>query len=87
MVRTRYGDLYTGVAVHVDRRIDEHRRGVRGAKALRSKGPLELAYHVPIGDRGEALRVEARVKRLPKAHKEFIAAAALDRDDLYALLS
>ncbi|SEM64004.1 GIY-YIG nuclease family protein [Halomonas caseinilytica] len=57
------GALYTGITTDVERRLAEHRAG-RGAKALRGKGPLQLVYQQAVGDRGEALRLEAGVKRL-----------------------
>lgn len=85
LVRTRAGALYTGVAVDVARRLAEH-GGARGAKALRSRGPLALVYQVPIGERGLAQAVEARVKRLPRQRKEAIVACGPDRDALLAAL-
>lgn len=85
LVRTRAGALYTGVATDVARRLAEH-GGARGAKALRSRGPLALVYQVPIGDRALAQAAEARVKRLPRQRKESIVAALPDRDALLEAL-
>jgi putative endonuclease len=70
-VRRRDGALYTGIAIDVRRRIAEHagERG-RGAKSLRGRGPLRLVFQRVIGPRGLALRVEGRIKKLPKARKE-----------------
>ncbi|WP_242457930.1 GIY-YIG nuclease family protein [Halomonas sp. YLGW01] len=69
MLETAAGHLYTGITTDVSRRLEEHRGGVRGAKALRGKGPLTLMHHEAVGERGEALRLEARVKRLSAAGK------------------
>lgn len=75
MIRTRRGAIYTGIATDVARRLAEHAASTaRGAKALRGLGPFTLLCAEPVGDRGEAQRVEARVKRLPKADKEALAA-------------
>ncbi|MDL4864063.1 GIY-YIG nuclease family protein [Halomonas elongata] len=63
MIETASGALYTGITTDVERRLAEHRTG-RGAKALRGKGPLHLVYQQIVGDRGEALRLEAGVKRM-----------------------
>jgi putative endonuclease len=63
------GTFYTGIATDVARRLDEHRHSPRGAKYLRGKAPLKLVYQLEIGDRGLATRLEARVKRLPRAVK------------------
>lgn len=72
-VRTRYGSLYAGIATDVARRLTEHEQvNGRGAKYLRSKGPLELAYQAEIGDRTLALRVERCMKKLNKQQKESI---------------
>ena len=67
------GSLYTGITTDVARRLAEHRAG-KGAKYLRGRGPLELAYSRPIGDRAAASREEARIKRLSKAAKEALIA-------------
>lgn len=72
LVRCRDGALYAGIATDVDRRLDEHRTG-RGARSLRGRGPLELVLARPVGDRGRALRIEARFKTLAKAEKERLA--------------
>ena len=72
LVRTRLGTLYTGISTDVPRRLSEHEGHEKGAKYLRSKGPLELAYAVRIGDRALALRAEHVLKQLPKADKENI---------------
>jgi len=59
----------------VTRRLAEHRRGgARGARYLRGRGPLTLALKWPVGGRGLALRVEARIKKLPRTLKEDLVA-------------
>ncbi len=68
LLETAGGALYTGITTDVARRFAEHVAG-RGAKALRGKGPLRLRHHEPVGSRGEALRLEARIKRLSAAQK------------------
>jgi len=82
LIRCGDGSLYTGVAVDVERRLGQHRtQAASGAKYLRGRGPLELVYRRAVGDRGAALRVERRIKRLPRAHKERLVArdAAVER--------
>jgi len=71
LIRCRDGSLYTGITTDVARRIAEHRRkGAGGAKYLKGRGPLELALRKKVGSRSLALRVEQKVKKLPKARKE-----------------
>ncbi len=83
IVRTRDGALYTGVTTDLARRMSEHGRSAgRGARSLRGRAPLELAYTRRIGERGMALRVEARIKRLTRAAKQALIAASPDRRGL-----
>lgn len=88
VVRTREGALYTGISTDVARRLAEHSasRG-KGAKSLRSRGPLELVYQVKLASRAIALRAELRLKRLAKARKEAIVAAGHDADGLLEALA
>lgn len=69
MIRDRDGALYTGITTDVPRRLAEHTRGA-GARSLRGKGPLALVFAHAIGPRGLALRLEHRIKQLPKPRKE-----------------
>lgn len=69
LVRCNGGQLYTGITTDVARRFAEHEAGT-GAKFLRGKGPLELVFSQPIGDRSEALKSEIAVKRLSRVEKE-----------------
>lgn len=81
IIRCRDGSLYTGIATDVARRFAEHARGL-GAKYVRGRGPLELVLSHPTGTRSEALRLEQRIKRLPKRVKEEIVAGHLGLDDI-----
>lgn len=86
-VRTRYGSLYAGIATDVARRLGEHEQvNGRGAKYLRSKGPLEIAYQAEIGDRPLALRVERCMKKLTKRQKESIVAETPEAEELLRFL-
>lgn len=81
VVRCGDGTLYTGIAKDVSRRLAEHEGSTgRGAKYLRGRQPLELLLAREAGSRDAALRVEHRVKRLPRARKEELVrdAAVLD---------
>ena len=70
MLRCGDGSLYTGIATDVARRIGEHEQGKRGAKYLRGRGPFEIVYQRSVGDRSVALKLEYRVKQLPRIEKE-----------------
>jgi putative endonuclease len=63
VARCADGSLYTGVAVDVDARIECHNAG-KGARYTRGRGPVEVvATSAPL-PHGDALRLEARVKRV-----------------------
>ena len=86
LVQTRLGTLYTGISTDVPRRLSEHEGNGKGAKYLRSKGPLECAYAVRIGDRTLALRAEYVLKQLSKADKEKIVRSRPAPGNLLELL-
>jgi len=69
LIRCRDGSLYTGISTDVERRFAAHQAN-RGARRLRGRGPLELVFTQPLGDRSLALRVEHRIKRWSRADKE-----------------
>jgi putative endonuclease len=69
LLRCANGDLYTGISTDVARRLQQHAAN-RGARRLRGKGPLQLVFSHPAGDRSQALRLEHRVKRLSRLQKE-----------------
>ncbi len=81
LIRDRDQRLYTGITLDVPRRLHEHQTG-RGARALRGRGPLTLVWQRAVGDHRQALRLEAAIKRWPKARKE---ALVQDRLSLPAL--
>tara|TARA_B100001109_G_scaffold255897_1_gene262731 strand:- start:101905 stop:102216 length:312 start_codon:yes stop_codon:yes gene_type:complete len=71
LIRTHSGSLYCGITTDVDRRFAEHAAGgARGARALRGRGPLQLVYRQPVGDKSTALKLEYRVKQWSKQQKE-----------------
>lgn len=85
VLRTAQDKLYTGIALDVRRRVEQHTRG-KGAKALRGQGPLTLVYRRAIGEQGLALRAEKRLKQCSRAEKEALVARNLPRGRLLAQL-
>jgi putative endonuclease len=81
LVRCRDGALYTGITTDVSRRFAQHQQNEgKGAKYLRGRGPLRLVFKTAIGHRGLALRIEGRIKRLPRRQKEKL----IEQDDMIA---
>ena len=73
LIRCRNGRLYTGITTDVERRFEEHESGdKKGSKYLRGKAPLTLVMKKKVGDRSMALKIEAKVKKLPKTKKELL---------------
>lgn len=75
IVRCRDGTLYTGITTDVARRLRQHADG-SGAKYLRGRAPLQLVYLEAGHTRSSAVRRETRVKRLSRAEKLALIAAA-----------
>lgn len=70
LVRTSANALYCGITTDVERRFGQHQKG-QGAKALRGKGPLTLVWQYELSaNKGDALRLELRIKQLSKRQKE-----------------
>jgi len=69
LIRTARGHLYTGISTDVERRFKEHVAG-KGAKYLRGKGPLQLVFSQKVGERVDALKIEAAIKNMSKPEKE-----------------
>lgn len=68
MVRCRDKTFYTGIAKDVTKRFKAHKTG-KGAKYTRSRCPLKLVYHEPVGTISDAIKREIQLKKLPRAKK------------------
>ena len=79
MVRCQNGAIYTGITNDLTKRIKKHNSG-KGSKSCRSHGlPVRLEIAIQQSDKSHALRLEARIKKLSKKHKEqFIDTAKRD---------
>jgi len=86
LIRTRQGSLYTGITTNVLQRFAEHAGGKKGAKYLRSKGPLQVVYTSEVGSRSLASKVEYRLKRISKARKERVVIEQPTKQTLLRLL-
>ncbi len=75
LLRCADGSLYCGWTNDLDRRLAAHAAG-RGARYTRSRLPVALAAALPMADAAAARREEARIKKLPRAGKLALVAAA-----------
>lgn len=77
MLRCKNGALYTGICTDVSRRVGEHMSGgSKAARYTRQFAPIQLVYDSTVGSISLALKVEKRIKKLPKYKKEFIVMQA-----------
>ena len=69
----RDNTLYTGITNNLEKRLIAHNQG-NGAKYTRSRRPVVLSAKSRLLSRTEAMRLEIKIKRMPKEKK--IAAIA-----------
>ena len=62
--------LYTGVTTDIERRIEEHNTGNKGAKYTAARRPVKLVYSEQLGSRSEAQQREHQIKSLTRQQKQ-----------------
>lgn len=72
LVRAANGALYCGISNDPQRRFAAHQSG-KGARFFRSSPAVALVYIQACAAKGDALRLERAIKRLPKRVKEAMA--------------
>lgn len=60
--------LYTGITTDIAKRIETHNKG-KGAKYTKSRGPVVLKKSFECQTKSEALKLEYKIKQLPKEEK------------------
>jgi putative endonuclease len=73
MVRCANGSLYTGITNDLKARLAVHNSG-KGAKYTAAFGPVELVWKKRKKDRSSASKLEAAIKKLPRARKDLLVA-------------
>ena len=68
LLRCADGTLYCGWTTDPERRLRQHQAGT-ASRYTRARRPVELVYWREFASRPEAMREEARIKRLPPAEK------------------
>lgn len=74
LLRCADGTLYCGWSTDPERRLTQHLAGT-ASRYTRARRPVELVWSARCADRSEAMREEARIKRLSKAGKRALIAA------------
>ncbi len=68
--------LYCGISTDLDRRLDQHNGLLAGgARYTKGRRPVALLMSVACPDQSTALRLEAKVKKVPCARKAKVLAA------------
>jgi len=75
IIHSSDGSLYTGITTDVARRLRQHADGM-GAKYFRGRTPLHVVYTEGEHTRSSAARREIVVKRMSRAGKLALIAAA-----------
>lgn len=71
IVQCSDGTFYTGYAVDIDKRIEEH-NGKGGARYTRGRGPVKLMYFESYPSRSAALKREYEIKQLTRTEKQHL---------------
>ena len=75
LMRCRDGSLYGGISLDPERRCLEHNRArSRASRYVWARRPAELVWRQPVTDKVTALKLEYRLKRLPRKQKEQLLA-------------
>jgi len=61
---------YTGIAVDIEKRLNEHNTSDKGAKYTRYRRPVTLMYSETCTDKSTALKRELTIKRMKRSQKE-----------------
>ena len=61
--------LYTGITTNLERRIKEHNGLKTGAKYTKIRRPVKLLYSKEFENRSQALKEEAKIKKLTRLQK------------------
>lgn len=69
IIETGGGQLYTGITTDVERRLQEHKQGSKGAKYFSLTRPRDVVFQERHPDRSSASRREAAIKKLTRQQK------------------
>lgn len=67
--------LYTGITTDLERRVQEHNGGRKGARYTRIRQPSRLVYYRAFSSRAAAAKEEYRIKTLAKPEKLILIAS------------
>ena len=62
--------LYTGITTDLNRRINEHNNGSKGAKYTRNRRPVTVLHTEKYSSRSKAAKREYEIKKYSKEQKQ-----------------
>ena len=62
--------LYTGVTTDLERRVEEHNNGNKGAKYTAARRPVKMVYSEQLDSRSNAQQREHQIKSLTRQQKQ-----------------
>ncbi|OPY84587.1 MAG: GIY-YIG nuclease superfamily protein [Smithella sp. PtaU1.Bin162] len=68
ILRCRDNTLYTGITNNIEKRLEKHNKGT-ASRYTRARLPVVLMKKSKGMSRGEALRLEIKIKKQPKERK------------------
>lgn len=71
IIRCKDNSLYTGYTSDINRRMDEHKKGIN-CKYTRARGFKNLEVYFSSGSRSNAMKLESHIKKYPKYKKNWI---------------
>lgn len=74
LLRCDDGTLYCGWSTDPQRRLTQHQAGT-ASRYTKTRRPVALVWTRECADRSDAMRQEARIKRLTRAEKRALIAA------------
>lgn len=69
LLRCADGTFYTGVTTDLERRLEEHNHGDRGARYTKARRPVALVYQEAAKNRSQAQQREYFLRTLPRTEK------------------
>lgn len=68
LLRCSDGTIYCGITNNLEKRIKTHNSG-KGAKYTKARLPVVLIKSFEVADKSAALKLEYKIKQLPRADK------------------
>jgi len=69
IVKCSDNTLYTGIAIDINQRVNEHNSSKKGAKYTKARRPVELVYEEVAESRSLASKREYFIKKMSRTEK------------------